>query len=35
MLREFRPDVLASEIKITRVADDPRPEPGPEHREAA
>jgi hypothetical protein len=35
MLREFHPDFLAGEIKITRVDERPRPEPGPERREAA
>jgi hypothetical protein len=35
MLREFSPDLLAGEIKITRVADDRRPGPGSERREAA
>jgi hypothetical protein len=35
MLREFSPDLLAGEIKITRVSDQSRPEPGSERREAA
>jgi hypothetical protein len=35
MLREFSPDLLAGEIKITRVGDGRRSEPGPERREAA
>ena len=34
MLREFSPDLLAGEMRITRAADLPRSEPG-EHREAA
>jgi hypothetical protein len=35
MLREFHPDLLSGEIKITRVGEGRRPEPGPERREAA
>jgi hypothetical protein len=35
MLREFHPDFLSGEIKITRVDDRRRAEPGPERREAA
>jgi hypothetical protein len=34
MLREFSPDLIAGEIKITRSAPRPRSEPGG-HREAA
>jgi hypothetical protein len=34
MLREFSPDLIAGEIRITRRRPDPRSEPG-EHREAA
>jgi hypothetical protein len=34
MLREFHPDFLSGEIRITRV-DRRSSEPGPEHREAA
>ena len=34
MLREFSPDLLAGEMRVTRMADHPRSEPG-EHREAA
>ena len=34
MLREFSPDLLAGEIRVTRTQPHPRSDPG-EHREAA
>jgi hypothetical protein len=35
MLREFHPDLLSGEIKVTRIIGSERSEPGPERREAA